>query len=117
VSELSDEQVDAELSAAIFCYDPRDKYPEWSNAKMRDAYRAGRDDALAERREFVAVRSVEELDALPTYSLIRDIEDGTVWENHNGRWVWLIGPFHAQERKPLQHSPALVLYRPDWDTP
>jgi len=68
-------------------------------------------------RELLTVRSVEELDALPTYSLIRDIEDGTVWENHNGRWVWLIGPFHAQERKPLQHSPALVLYRPDWDTP
>jgi len=68
-------------------------------------------------REACTVRSVEELDALPTYSLIRDIEDGTVWENHNGRWVWLIGPFHAQERKPLQHSPALVLYRPDWDTP
>lgn len=68
-------------------------------------------------RELLTVRSVEELDALPTYSLIRDIEDGTVWENHNGRWVWLIGPFHAQERKPLQHSAALVLYRPDWSTP
>lgn len=38
------EEIDAELSMAIMGYDPRDKYPEWGNSAMREAYRAGWED-------------------------------------------------------------------------
>ncbi|QRZ10190.1 hypothetical protein [Mycolicibacterium austroafricanum] len=86
MSELSDEQVDAELSAAIFCYDPRDKYPEWSNAQMRDAYRAGREDGLAERRDSLMVRSVEELDALPDDTAV--LVDDCPARKHLGDWYF-----------------------------
>lgn len=41
----SDDEIDAELELAIMGYDRRDKYPEWSNAAMRLAYRAGWEDA------------------------------------------------------------------------
>lgn len=40
----SNDEIDAELSLAIMGYDPRDQYPEWSNAAMREAYRAGWED-------------------------------------------------------------------------
>ncbi|MCV7434850.1 hypothetical protein [Mycolicibacterium bacteremicum] len=40
----SREEVDAELELAIMGYDRRDKYPEWGNAAMREAYRAGMED-------------------------------------------------------------------------
>ncbi len=38
------DEIDAELELAIMGYDRRDKYPEWSNASMREAYRAGWED-------------------------------------------------------------------------
>lgn len=41
---LDDDTIDAELELAIMGYDRRDKYPEWSNAAMREAYRAGWED-------------------------------------------------------------------------
>lgn len=37
----STEEIDAELSLAITGYDPNDKYPEWGNSSMREAYLAG----------------------------------------------------------------------------
>ncbi|AJA43368.1 hypothetical protein VC60_gp67 [Mycobacterium phage Sbash] len=39
--EPSRDEIDAELELAIMGYDRRDTYPEWSNASMREAYRAG----------------------------------------------------------------------------
>lgn len=110
MSELSDEQVDAELSTAIYGYDPRDKYPEWSHAQMRDAYRAGREDALAEHRELLTVRSVEELDALPEGSVVKD-SVGVIWEKDCGWWTPGIDMERVVEP---DWVPALVLYRPDW---
>ncbi|MDP7733664.1 hypothetical protein [Mycobacterium paragordonae] len=40
----SKDEIDAELSLAIMGYDPKDKYPEWGNDAMREAYRAGWED-------------------------------------------------------------------------
>ena len=40
-SEPTDEEIDFDLGCAILGYDPADKYPEWGNASMREAYRAG----------------------------------------------------------------------------
>lgn len=37
----SDDEIDAELELSIMGYDRRENYPEWSNAAMREAYRAG----------------------------------------------------------------------------
>ena len=39
--EYDDDEIDRELMLEIACYDPTENYPEWSNASMRDAYRAG----------------------------------------------------------------------------
>lgn len=53
----SDDEVNTELELAVMGYDRRDKYPEWSNASMRVAYRAGWDDgrdALTSIRERMA---------------------------------------------------------------
>ena len=37
----SNDEIDAELELAIMGYDRHENYPEWSNAAMREAYRAG----------------------------------------------------------------------------
>lgn len=42
--ELSDDDVDAALALAIIGFDPNDRYPEWGNTSLREAYRAGWDD-------------------------------------------------------------------------
>jgi hypothetical protein len=44
--ELGDNEVDASLAVSIFGFDPRDHYPEWSSAAMREAYRAGFEDGV-----------------------------------------------------------------------
>lgn len=41
------DEIDAELSLAIMGYDPKDRYPEWPNSAMREAYRAGWEDGHA----------------------------------------------------------------------
>jgi len=46
--------IDAELELAIACYDRKDKYPEWSNSAMREAYRAGWEDGASTAREALA---------------------------------------------------------------
>jgi hypothetical protein len=46
-SELSDDEVDAALALAIAGFDPRDRYPEWGNASLREAYRAGWEDRVS----------------------------------------------------------------------
>lgn len=43
----SREEIDSELSLAIMGYDPKDKWPEWSNSAMREAYRAGWEDGAS----------------------------------------------------------------------
>ncbi len=40
----SDDEIDAELQLAVLGYDRTDKYPEWGNEGMREAYRAGWED-------------------------------------------------------------------------
>lgn len=50
---LSDGDINVELSAAILGFDPSEKYPEWSNSSMREAYRAGYEDGL---RQAIAER-------------------------------------------------------------
>jgi hypothetical protein len=37
----SDTEVDADLMLEIFGFDPNERYPEWGNQALRDAYRAG----------------------------------------------------------------------------
>jgi hypothetical protein len=37
----SDAEIDADLMLEIFGFDPRDRYPEWGNDALRDAWRAG----------------------------------------------------------------------------
>lgn len=49
MNPLSDDDIDAELTATLYGYDPGDQYPEWGNAALRDAYRAGREDGRLER--------------------------------------------------------------------
>lgn len=44
VKPPDDNKIDAALYDAIIFYDPNDKYPEWSNAMMRQAYLAGWED-------------------------------------------------------------------------
>lgn len=118
MSELSDEQVDAELSTAIFCYDPHDKYPEWSNAQMRDAYRAGREDALAERREVVTVRSVEELDALPAEAIIKTEGGSVACRFYDGIHGVVFGDDRPFVWSRLETElPGVILWHPDWGTP
>lgn len=41
---MTDDEVDAALALSIFCYDPDDRYPEYGNTSMREAYRAGWED-------------------------------------------------------------------------
>ena len=41
---LSDEDVDAALALTIIGFDPNDRYPEWGNTSLREAYRAGWED-------------------------------------------------------------------------
>ena len=43
---MENDEIDAELELAIMGYDRRDKYPEWSNSAMREAYRAGYEDGV-----------------------------------------------------------------------
>lgn len=50
---LSNGDINEELSAAILGFDPSEKYPEWSNSSMREAYRAGYEDGL---RQAIAER-------------------------------------------------------------
>ena len=52
----SREEIDSELSLAIMGYDRTEKYPEWGNDAMREAYRAGFEDG----RDAVA-RPIREL--------------------------------------------------------
>ncbi|QBI98702.1 hypothetical protein SEA_BOBBY_69 [Mycobacterium phage Bobby] len=47
----SNDEIDAELELAIMGYDRRDTYPEWSNAAMREAYRAGFEDGVRAAQE------------------------------------------------------------------
>jgi hypothetical protein len=58
--KLDDAAVDSELSMAILHYDPNDKYPEWPNSSMREAYRAGFEDGARELLKPIR----DELDAL-----------------------------------------------------
>ena len=37
----SDAEIDADLMLEIFGFDPMDRYPEWGNDALRDAYRRG----------------------------------------------------------------------------
>lgn len=62
----SDDEIDTELALTIVGYDRSEQYPEWSNASMRVAYRAGWEDgALAERE-----RPPAEVERLRTDSLL-----------------------------------------------
>lgn len=45
----SADEIDTELELAIMGYDRNEKYPEWSNAAMREAYRAGWEDGMRVR--------------------------------------------------------------------
>lgn len=40
----SGDEIDIELSLAVMGYDPSDKFTEWGNDSMREAYRAGWED-------------------------------------------------------------------------
>lgn len=56
MTDPSKDEIDGELELAIMGYDRNDKYPEWSNASMREAYRAGWEDGrepLNQVRELV----------------------------------------------------------------
>lgn len=41
---LSDDEVDAALAFAISGFDPCERYPDWGNSALREAYRAGWED-------------------------------------------------------------------------
>lgn len=47
-AQLDDATIDDELSMVILTYEPDERYPEWSNDRMRDAYRAGFEDGARE---------------------------------------------------------------------
>lgn len=53
-AKLTDADIDSELSLAVLGYDPRDKYPEWSNGSMRFAYRSGFEDGYRAALEELA---------------------------------------------------------------
>lgn len=40
----ADDDIDDELTLAIYGYDRNEKYPEWSNEQLREAYRVGWED-------------------------------------------------------------------------
>ena len=79
-------------------------------------------DAL---RELLTVRSVEELDSLPLFSVIRyrymsaagwDLHQ--LWKRIEGGWFCISSPLNPPNQSfGTPQLPALVLYRPDWDTP
>lgn len=115
--ELTDAQVDAELSTAIPLYDPSDRYPEWSNGSMRDAYRAGREDALTDLQQACTIRTVEQLDALPEGAVIR--AEGVAFESverpgqQANAWVAVHGPYRCTaDEVPL---PALLIWHSGWE--
>lgn len=97
--DISDADVDSALSLSIMFYDPNDKWPEWSNAMMRTAYRAGWDDGYSagvdiERDEQAATRDalaaeVERLRARATKlrELCRSPYDVLEVEQVEGEWT------------------------------
>ena len=76
-------------------------------------------------RGLLTVRSVEELDALPLFSVIRyrymsaagwDLHQ--LWKRLEGGWFCISSPLNPPNQSfGTPQLPALVLYRPDWDTP
>lgn len=67
-------------------------------------------------REAVTVRSVEELDALPDDAVV--LVDDCPARKHLGDWYFANddGDRYGPESLAL-YLPAVVLYRPDWNTP
>jgi len=66
-------------------------------------------------RESLMVRSVEELDASPLGTVVKDAEGAVQEKFDNDLWYqpsWTGGRASGQ-----MLLPALVLYRPDWKTP
>ena len=67
-------------------------------------------------RESLMVRSVEELDALPDDTAV--LVDDVPARKHLGDWYFANDDGDGYGSKSLAlYLPALVLYRPDWDTP
>lgn len=84
-----------------------------------DPYREHRAHVAASWQEARTVRTVEELDALPFLTLIREVyapspsgnDYGGVYERRVTEWECIAGVFH-EEQIPI-HLPALILWTPE----
>lgn len=84
----------------------------------RDAWRAMVDAARDAWRKACTVTTVEQLDALPVGTVLREDYDGTIWTLHDGGKH--IEAYRECDYLPLLTSainlPARVLHNPDWET-